>query len=75
MANLLGEVWSDGAPAWENALAIEGVRLHLYGKAEPRPGRKMGHLNATADDPETARQRVCQAREAVAVAAAPPSRT
>lgn len=47
MANLLGDCWAAGEPAWASALAVPGVRLHLYGKAEPRPGRKMGHLTAT----------------------------
>ncbi len=73
MANLLGDVWpaaaADGAapePAWHAALAVPGVKLHLYGKTEPRPGRKMGHLTCMADDVETARARVLQARAALA---------
>ena len=48
MANLLGDVWAGGEPQWEAALALPEVKLHLYGKSEPRPGRKMGHLTATA---------------------------
>jgi 5-(carboxyamino)imidazole ribonucleotide synthase len=50
MINLLGDLWSEGEPRWEEALRRPGVRLHLYGKAEPRPGRKMGHLNCLAAD-------------------------
>jgi 5-(carboxyamino)imidazole ribonucleotide synthase len=53
MVNVLGDVWAGGPPRWDRALALPGVKLHLYGKAEPRPGRKMGHLNCmagTADD-------------------------
>ena len=53
MINILGDVWARGEPDWAAALAMPGVLLHLYGKAEPRPGRKMGHLNcygATADE-------------------------
>jgi 5-(carboxyamino)imidazole ribonucleotide synthase len=50
MVNLLGDLWEDGEPRWEAALRRPGVRLHLYGKAEPRPGRKMGHLNCLAAD-------------------------
>ncbi|HEY3934097.1 MAG TPA: 5-(carboxyamino)imidazole ribonucleotide synthase [Gemmatimonadales bacterium] len=53
MINLLGDLWSEGEPRWDLALAIPGVRLHLYGKKHPRPGRKMGHLTvmaATATD-------------------------
>jgi 5-(carboxyamino)imidazole ribonucleotide synthase len=46
MANLLGDLWAGGLPHWERACAVSGVTLHLYGKKEPRPGRKMGHLTA-----------------------------
>ncbi|MFN2321902.1 MAG: 5-(carboxyamino)imidazole ribonucleotide synthase [Trueperaceae bacterium] len=48
MANLLGDLWRSGAPDWAAALTVPGVRLHLYGKREPRSGRKMGHLSAVA---------------------------
>lgn len=48
MANLLGDLWQGGEPAWDRALAVPGVRLHLYGKTEARPGRKMGHLTCVA---------------------------
>ena len=53
MVNLLGDLWHRGEPDWGAVLAMPGVALHLYGKAEPRPGRKMGHLNCygrTADE-------------------------
>lgn len=43
MRNLLGDCWSKGEPAWDQLLAIPGLKLHLYGKTEARPGRKMGH--------------------------------
>jgi 5-(carboxyamino)imidazole ribonucleotide synthase len=43
MRNLLGEVWAEGVPNWSDLLALPGLRLHLYGKSEPRLGRKMGH--------------------------------
>ena len=46
MVNLLGDCWERGEPDWAAALAIGGVSLHLYGKSDPRPGRKMGHLTA-----------------------------
>lgn len=62
MANLLGDVWQNGEPDWSRALAVEGVHLHLYGKTEPRPRRKMGHLTALAPDAETAIARVKKAR-------------
>src|SRR5262249_8430513 len=48
MANLLGDLWHAGEPNWAAALAFPYVKLHLYGKAEARPGRKMGHLTALA---------------------------
>lgn len=62
MANLLGDLWSRGEPAWSRALAVPGVRLHLYGKSSARTGRKMGHLTATADTAQEARDRVLRAR-------------
>ena len=49
MLNLLGDLWpADGAPDWAGVLALPGVHLHLYGKANALPGRKMGHLSVTA---------------------------
>ncbi|WP_437625226.1 5-(carboxyamino)imidazole ribonucleotide synthase [Sorangium sp. So ce1151] len=55
IVNLLGDAWLDGAPpAFEAALEVPGVRLHLYGKRIARPGRKMGHLSATGRTPEEA---------------------
>ena len=55
MLNLLGEVWFDAAgqsrtPDWTAVLALPGTHLHLYGKLEARPGRKMGHINITGAD-------------------------
>jgi 5-(carboxyamino)imidazole ribonucleotide synthase len=43
MRNLLGDLWAEGTPDWGRLLALPGLRLHLYGKSEARPGRKMGH--------------------------------
>ncbi|MHB1328997.1 MAG: 5-(carboxyamino)imidazole ribonucleotide synthase [Gemmatimonadales bacterium] len=54
MVNLLGDLWGDGPPPWHRALALPGVKLHLYGKKTPRPGRKMGHLNCIAETPAAA---------------------
>ena len=62
MANLLGDLWRGGEPDWASALRKPGVALHLYGKAQPRPGRKMGHLTASADAAESARATVAEAR-------------
>jgi 5-(carboxyamino)imidazole ribonucleotide synthase len=55
IANLLGDLWlSDTPPDVAGALAMEGVRLVLYGKRGARAGRKMGHLVATGRDPHDA---------------------
>ena len=62
MANVLGDCWSRGEPDWSAALAVPGVSLLLYGKSDPRPGRKMGHLTAVADSVEEAAARVLEAR-------------
>ena len=48
MLNLLGDLWPGASPDWAAVLAVPGVHLHLYGKAEARAGRKMGHLTVTA---------------------------
>ena len=56
--NLFGDLWNDGPPAFEAALAHAGVRLHLYGKSGAAPGRKMGHLSATGSTPDEALRRV-----------------
>jgi 5-(carboxyamino)imidazole ribonucleotide synthase len=65
MANLLGDLWSGGVPNWQAALEYRDVKLHLYGKMDPRPGRKMGHLTALASDPQTALNRVLAAKAAL----------
>ena len=63
MANLLGDLWVNGEPDWSGALALPGVKLHLYGKSNPRIGRKMGHLTALADTVDEAAERAVTARE------------
>ena len=65
MINLLGDLWVGGEPRWEEALKRPGVRLHLYGKAEARPGRKMGHLNCLAPDPTRALALALETRDAL----------
>jgi 5-(carboxyamino)imidazole ribonucleotide synthase len=62
MANLLGDLWRPGEPNWAAACANPEAKLHLYGKLEPRPGRKMGHITATADTARDAEALVRQAR-------------
>ena len=65
MANLLGDLWGAGEPDWSAALAHPSVKLHLYGKSEARPGRKMGHLTALAPTAAEARAIVTAARSAL----------
>ncbi len=67
MVNLLGDLWAGGEPRWEEALKRPGVRLHLYGKAEPRPGRKMGHLNCLAANSNAGLALALETREALVV--------
>ena len=62
IVNLLGEVWLEGEPDFAAALAVPGVRLHLYEKHTPRAGRKMGHLSATGATAEEALERVLEAK-------------
>ncbi len=62
MANLLGDVWSQGEPNWAALLSDPTVKLHLYGKATAKPGRKMGHLTALADTADAAATRARSAR-------------
>ncbi len=55
IVNLLGDLWVDGqTPAFDRALRLPGVRVHLYGKSGAKPGRKMGHLSATAPTAQAA---------------------
>ena len=66
MVNLLGDLWDGGEPHWERALAISGLKLHLYGKREPRPGRKMGHLTVVAESASEALKRATEAWQVLA---------
>lgn len=63
MANLLGDLWFPHPPNWGRALSIPDVKLNLYGKLAPRPGRKMGHLTAMAATQQEAIDKVVRARE------------
>jgi 5-(carboxyamino)imidazole ribonucleotide synthase len=70
MLNLLGDLWfargsEQTEPAWAKVLALPGAHLHLYGKSQARPGRKMGHLTFTAATPALARQAALQACDAL----------
>ena len=67
MANLLGELWDEGEPNWAAACRLPDVKLHLYGKEAPRPGRKMGHLTAFGKTVADAQERVIAARDALLI--------
>ncbi|SDM06227.1 5-(carboxyamino)imidazole ribonucleotide synthase [Oryzisolibacter propanilivorax] len=75
MLNLLGELWRtavDGtalAPPWAEVLRLPGCHLHLYGKDQPQPGRKMGHLNITGADARTVRATALRAAELLGIEA------
>lgn len=73
MVNLLGDLWDRGEPDFGAALDVSGVSLHLYGKAEARPGRKMGHLTACADTADLAANAALAARAALTHDGPPPA--
>ncbi len=56
MVNLLGDLWQNGEPHWEEILKSPRAKLHLYGKREPRAGRKMGHYTCLASTAMAARE-------------------
>jgi 5-(carboxyamino)imidazole ribonucleotide synthase len=74
MLNLLGDLWlGDGddqpaTPPWDAVLALPGTHLHLYGKRQPRRGRKMGHLTVSAGDAAAARAVALQAAARLGIA-------
>lgn len=70
MANLLGDLWNGGTPNWAAVCSLPDVKVHLYGKTEARPGRKMGHLTAMAATPQEAAARVREARALLSSASA-----
>lgn len=73
MVNLLGDIWyADGAqharePDWNKLLSVPNLKLHLYGKYQARPGRKMGHFTVLGDDPATVWETAMAARAAIGV--------
>ena len=63
MWNLLGDIWpGDGEPEWESVLKFEQAKLHLYGKTEARPGRKMGHGNCLGETLDDAKALLAEVR-------------
>ena len=77
MVNLFGETGISGEPEYlglDEALAVPGVAVHLYGKREFRPFRKMGHLTAIGSTVEVAMARAAAARDRIKIASKPPAR-
>ena len=71
MVNLLGDLWFDGGeprePDWPALQAIPELRLHLYGKHEARPGRKMGHFTVLGSDLPTVLATAMRARQLIGI--------
>jgi len=67
MVNILGDIWENGEPAWHKAGAHPSLKLHLYGKHEARPGRKMGHFTVLGQDKETVLNQALIARSELGI--------
>jgi 5-(carboxyamino)imidazole ribonucleotide synthase len=67
MVNLLGDIWRDGEPAWNVLFEQLDLKLHLYGKREARPGRKMGHFTVIGTDAEQVLKGAMNARALIKV--------
>ena len=67
MVNLLGDLWATGEPKWSELLPRPDLRLHLYGKHEARPGRKMGHFTVLGPDPALTLASALEARAAIGI--------
>ena len=67
MVNLLGDLWATGEPKWSELLSRPDLRLHLYGKHEARPGRKMGHFTVLGPDPALTLASALEARAAIGI--------
>jgi len=74
MLNLMGDIWFDQGqlrvPDWAGVLRVPGAKLHLYGKSEPRPGRKMGHVTVVNGTVEAALSRANEVARVLGIAAA-----
>lgn len=67
MVNLLGDIWREGEPEWNLLFEQRNLKLHLYGKHEARPGRKMGHFTVIGDEAEAVLQDAMSARTRIKV--------
>jgi 5-(carboxyamino)imidazole ribonucleotide synthase len=67
MVNLLGDIWRDGEPEWDVLFEQLDLKLHLYGKHEARPGRKMGHFTVIGEHAEDVVAHAMSARRRIKV--------
>jgi len=67
MVNLLGDIWTSGEPAWTVVLQDADAKIHLYGKKDARPGRKMGHITVTATTSDEVRQKVLRVKQILGI--------
>jgi 5-(carboxyamino)imidazole ribonucleotide synthase len=67
MVNLLGDLWAAGEPDWPALKSRPDLRLHLYGKHEARPGRKMGHFTVLGPDLPLVLASALEARSAIGI--------
>jgi len=67
MVNLLGDIWRDGEPEWNVLFEQLDLKLHLYGKHEARPGRKMGHFTVIGEYVEDVVAHAMSARRRIKV--------
>jgi 5-(carboxyamino)imidazole ribonucleotide synthase len=74
MVNLLGDLWRSGEPEWKKVLQHPEVKLHLYGKLNARPGRKMGHYTVLKDNAEAALGLALEIKQALEVRQSPRER-
>jgi 5-(carboxyamino)imidazole ribonucleotide synthase len=71
MVNLLGDVWTNSKtkePDWDKAFKEPSLKMHLYGKHEARPGRKMGHFTVLDEKQEIAFQKAMEVRKFLGIA-------
>lgn len=69
MINLLGDVWPSEKvhPDWNAVLGHPRAKLHLYGKAEARARRKMGHINVLGETLEEALESAIEIKQALGI--------
>lgn len=75
MVNLLGDLWQEGEPPWQEVLRHPNVKLHLYGKLAAHPGRKMGHYTVIAKTVNAGLQLALEIKESLAASLCPEQRS